>query len=146
MEPSMPAVTTAAIGNASISVELTVDVDITTNDGKISDADQASLVAGGSGDATFKFLYPYDGTVFPRGLASPLVQLAGTAATATYTTITLPHFKYQQFSAGGPRVQVTIPEPVWKGMTLTAGATDDVVLSVSKSSGGQVSGPASETY
>jgi hypothetical protein len=137
---------TATIGNSSLSVELTVDVDITTNDGKITDADQTSLIAGGSGDATFKFLYPYDGTVFPRGLASPLVQLAGTAATATYTTITLPHFKYQQFSQALTRVQVKLPEPVWKGMTLTAGAADDVTLTVSKLSGGTVSGPATQTY
>src|ERR1700751_2033435 len=102
----------------------------------ISAGDQATLVAGGSSDSTYKFLYPNDGTVFPRGLASPLLQLAGTAATATYTTITLPHFKYQQFSAGAARIQVTLPEPVWKGMTLTAGAADDVTVSVSKSAGG----------
>ncbi|HXK19266.1 MAG TPA: hypothetical protein VNG33_15740, partial [Polyangiaceae bacterium] len=137
---------TATVGGGMISVQLTVDVDITTNDGKISDADQALLVAGGSSDAAFKFLYPYDGTVFPRGLASPLLQLAGAAATSTYTTITLPHFKYQQFSSALTRVQVKLPEPVWKGMTLTAGATDDVSLTVSKLSGGAVSGPATQTY
>jgi hypothetical protein len=137
---------TATIAKSSIAVELTVDVDITTNDGNVADADKTALVAGGSSDATYKFLYPYDGTVFPRGLASPLLQLAGTAATSTYTTIALPHFKYQQFSAGAARIQVKIPEPVWKGMTLTAGAADDVTLSVSKSAGGQVSGPATQTY
>jgi len=137
---------TATVGNSSLSVALTVDVDITTNDGKISAADQAALIAGGSADAAFKFLYPYDGTVFPRGLASPLLQFAGAAATSTYTTITLPHFKYQQFSSALTRVQVKLPEPVWKGMTLTAGATDDVSLTVSKLSGAQVSGPATQTY
>jgi hypothetical protein len=136
----------ATVGSSSISFELTVDVDITINDGKISDADQATLSAGGAGDASFEFLYPYDGTVFPRGLAAPVLQLAGTAATATYTTITLPHFKYQQFSPALTRIQVRLPEPVWKGMTLTAGAADDVVLSVTKLSGGQASGPASQTY
>ena len=136
----------ATVGGGTISKQITVDVDITVNDGKITDADQATLIAGGSADATFKFLYPYDGTVFPRGLAAPLLQLAGTAATATYTTITLPHFKYQQFSNALTRVQVTVPEPVWKGMTLTAGAADDVALTVSKVSAGQVSGPATQTY
>jgi hypothetical protein len=136
---------TATVGDSSISIDITVDVDITVNDGKVSDADQASLVAGGSDDATYKFLYPYDHTVFPRGLAAPLLQLAGTAATTTYTTITLTHFKYQQFSAGAARIQVKLPEPVWKGMTLTAGAADDVALSVSKLSGGQVS-TAAQTY
>ena len=137
---------TATVGDSEISIDITVDVDITINDGKLSDADQTTLIAGGSGDATYKFLYPYDGTVFPRGLASPLLQLAGAAATSTYTTITLPHFKYQQFSAGAARIQVKLPEPVWKGMTLTAGAADDVSLSVSKLSSAQVSGPATQTY
>jgi hypothetical protein len=136
----------ATVGTSSISFELTVDVDITTNDGKVSDADQATLIAGGASDATFKFLYPYDGTVFPRGLAAPVLQLAGTAATATYTTITLPHFKYQQLSSALTRIQVKLPEPVWKGMTLTAGAADDVALSVTKLSAGVASGPATQTY
>ena len=65
---------TATVGNSSLAVELTVDVDITTNDGNISADDQAKLVAGGSSDAKFKFLYPSDGTVFPRGLAAPLLR------------------------------------------------------------------------
>ena len=136
----------ATVGDGTISKKITVDVDITVNDGKIADADQAALIAGGAADATYKFLYPSDGTVFPRGLAAPLLQLGGTGATATYTTITLPHFKYQQFSAALTRVQVKLPEPVWKGMTLTAGAADDVALTVSKLSGGQVTGPATQTY
>lgn len=137
----------ATVGNSTKSAELTVNVDITNNDGNVSAADQASLQAGGSSDATYKFLYPYDGTVFPRGLASPLLQLAGKPATSTYTTITLDHFKYQQFSAGTPtRIQVAVPEPVWKGMTLTAGAGVDVTLTVTKLEGGQVTGPATQTY
>jgi hypothetical protein len=136
----------ATVAGGTISKQITVDVDITVNDGKITDADQATLIAGGAADATFKFLYPSDATVFPRGLAAPLLQLGGTAATSTYTTITLPHFKYQQFSAALTRVQVKLPEPVWKGMTLTAGAADDVALTVSKLSGGQVTGPATQTY
>lgn len=137
----------ATVGTSTKSAELTVNVDITNNDGNVSEADQAALVAGGSADATYKFLYPYDGTVFPRGLASPLLQLAGKPATSTYTSINLTYFKYQQFSAGTPtRIQVSIPEAVWKGMTLTAGLGVDVSLSVSKLEGGQVTGPATQTY
>ena len=70
----------ATVGDGTISKQITVDVDITVNDGKITDADQGLLAAGGEGDATYKFLYPYDGTVFPRGLAAPVLQLAGTDA------------------------------------------------------------------
>ena len=140
---------TATTGNSSLSVALVVNVDITNVEGTVADADQMALAAGDGtlADATYKFLYPYDGTVFPRGLASPVLQLGGTAATATYTTITLPYFSYKQFSAGTPtRIQVQLPEPVWKGMTLTAGAADAVELAVTKLSGGQVSGPLVQSY
>jgi hypothetical protein len=140
---------TATVGDTSLSVDLVVLVDITVVEGNVSAEDQMALAAGdgSAADAAYKFLYPYDGTVFPRGLASPLLQLAGTAATATYTTIDLPYFTYKQFSPGSAtRIQVKVPEPVWKGMTLTAGAVDDVVLGVTKLSGGQVSGPLTQTY
>jgi hypothetical protein len=136
----------AEVGGSSLSVELVVNVDITKIDAGVSDADQASLTAGGKADSTFEFLYPYDGTVFPRGLAAPQLQLAGTAATATFTNIELPYFSYKQFSSAGMRVRVDIPPEIWKGMTLTAGAADDVAVSVSKLSGGQVSGPVTQTY
>lgn len=137
---------TATVGNSSLAVELVVNVDITNNDGKLNDADQAALVAGGAAaDAKYRFLYPYDHTVFPRGLAAPVLQLGGTAD-QTYTKIELPYFKYQQFSAAKAPIQVTLPEPVWKGMTLTAGAADDVSLSVTKSAAGQVSAPVVQTY
>jgi hypothetical protein len=138
----------ATVGNSSLSVALVVNVDITNNDAKVTAADQATLVAGNptAADAKYKFLYPYDGTVFPRGLAAPVIQLAGTAATNSYTTITAPYFSYKQFSGASTPMQVTIPEPVWKGVTLTAGAADDVELNVTKSSGGQVSGPVSQKW
>jgi hypothetical protein len=138
----------ASVGMSSLSVALVVNVDITNAGAGVSEADKTALETGAPtpADSKFKFLYPQDKTVFPRGLASPELQLAGTAATATYTTITLPYFSYKQYSAGSTPTRISIPEPVWKGMTLTAGAEDDVALSVTKTSGGQVSGPVSQTY
>jgi hypothetical protein len=138
---------TATVGNTSRTAYITVIVDITSSDPAVTAADKTALDVGGTADAKYDFLYPYDGTVFPRGLASPVLQLAGSAATATLTTIKIdPYFSYTQYSAGGTPVQVKIPEPVWKGMTLTAGAVDDVALSVTKVSGGQASGPLTQTY
>lgn len=137
----------ATVGNSTKSAELAVDVDITVNDDNLSEADQTALKGGGSSDGAYKFLYPYDKTVFPRGLASPLLQLAGKAADYTYTTISFDHFKYQQFSKSPALyTRVTLPEPVWKGMTLTAGAAADVALGVTKMSGKDVTGPATQTY
>ncbi len=138
----------ASVGTSSVSVLLTVNVDITSNLGQLSEADQALLVAGAATpvDAAYKFLYPYNGTVFPRGLAAPLLQLAGAAASSTYTTLTAPHFSYKHFSGAASPIQITIPAPVWKGVTLTAGQSDDVTVAVSKNSDGQVSGPVAQSW
>jgi len=139
-------VITALVGGKEATFELTVNVDITDNPGSISDADQASLIAGGDGDATFKNLYPYSGTVFPRGLSAPVLQYAGTAATQTYTLITAPYFKYQQFAGASNPTRITLPEPVWRGLTLTMINNDPVEVSVSKSSGGTVTGPITTNW
>jgi hypothetical protein len=137
----------ATVGMTSRTAYVTVLVDITNNEAAVSEADKTALDGTGMADAKYRFLYPYDGTVFPRGLASPLVQLDGAAATATLTTIKIdPYFTYRQYSGASTPVQVKLPEQVWKGATLTAAAADDVVLSVSKLSGGQVSGPLSQSY
>jgi len=137
---------TAATPTGMASVTITVNVDITENPAAVSDGDKGLLTKGGASDPTFKWLYPYDKTVFPRGLTAPTLQLGGTAATTTYLKITAPSFSYQQFAAGASPIRVTIPDPVWKGVTLTAGATDKVTVAVTKLSGGQAAGPATESW
>ncbi len=139
-------VVTASSGGRNISITVTVNVDIVQT-GTVSPGDQTTLRTGGAGDATFRWLYPYDQTVFPRGLTAPVLQFGGTAATATYLKITTAHFSYQGYAAStASPLQVTIPPNIWTGVTLTAGATDAVQLSVSKLSGGQASGPATESW
>ena len=121
------------VGEGQIKVTLTIDVDITENAAMLADADQTALKAGGATDANFKFLYPFDGTVFPRGLPAPILQFGdgktvSSTANAAYLKLTTKHFSYQQFGLGGTPVRVAIPEAVWKGATLSAGASDAVDL------------------
>jgi hypothetical protein len=137
---------TAKTPTGMASTTITVNVDITENPAAASDADKGLLTAGGAADASFKWLYPYDKTVFPRGLAAPTLQFAGTAPTTTYLKITAPSFSYQQFAAGATPFRVTIPDAIWKGVTLTAGAADKVIVSVTKLSGGQAAGPIGESW
>src|SRR6185503_4724145 len=132
---------TAMLANSKFTTQYTVNVDITENPGGLSPADQSVLKAGGSKDAAFRWLYPYDGTVFPRGLAAPILQFGGAAASATYLAIKLPYYSYQQFTAGGTPIRATIPEAIWRGITLTASAADSVEVSLTKRSGSDVSGP-----
>ena len=103
------------IGMRAISITLTVDVDITDNPAMASASDQTALQAGGAADPAFKFLYPYDGTVFPRGLQTPLLQfgdgmtVSGGAADVVYLKLTTTHFSYQQYAAGGTPVRKARP-------------------------------------
>ncbi len=139
------------VGKGQIKVTLTVDVDITENPATLADADQTALKAGGPADPSFKFLYPFDGTVFPRGLPAPLLQFGDGvnvtgSANGAYVHITTAHFSYQQFGLGGTPVRVVIPEPVWKGATLSAGANDQVTVAVNKRTGTTVTGPVTENW
>jgi hypothetical protein len=68
---------------------------LTENPGALGPADQAKLAAGGSADTAFKFLYPYDATVFPRGLLPPSLQFAGAAPSAVYVHVTSPTLNYK---------------------------------------------------
>ncbi len=137
---------TATVNGAETTFQLVVNVDITDNPGALSADQQAALVTGGTGDAGFKWLYPYDKTVFPRGLGAPELNFAGTAATGLYVSISGPHFKYQQFAGASTLPRTTLPELVWRGLTLTLGGADSATVNVSKANGATVAGPISETW
>ncbi|HEY3233931.1 MAG TPA: hypothetical protein VGJ84_04410 [Polyangiaceae bacterium] len=137
---------TAKVGSASFSTKITVDFKRQDNPGGLSSGDVTKLVSGGTSDAGFKWLYPYDKTVFPRGLQPPLLQLGGTAASGSYLKITAPHFLYEAFNGASNPLQISIPPDVWKGLTYTAGGTDWVSVSVSKLSSGNVTGPVTEQW
>ena len=137
---------TAAVGDGVLTTTITVNVDITEDPGTLDPMDMTTLKAGGQGDAQFKWLYPYDGTVFPRGLAAPVLQFGGTGTRATYTKITAPHFSYQQVANINDPLQVKIPPAIWKGLTYTVGPKDKVVVSVNKLAGNVGSGPVTQSW
>src|SRR5262249_4414302 len=136
----------AKFGNSTISTDITVDFSLQDNPGNVSQADMSKLIAGGAADSKFGFLYPYDKTVFPRGLPPPSLQLAGTAASATYLKLSAPHFLYERFEGASTPTRVTIPPDVWNGVTRSAGATDWASASVTKLTLGAASGPATERW
>jgi len=137
---------TVEVGGQSSSVAIKVVVDITENPGAVSDATQDELAGGGSADADFRFLYPYDETVFPRGLSAPVLQLAGVAADATMVVLEVGDFKYTALLSGSTPPRVTLPEEAWKGATLSTTAADWLTVSVTKISGSDVTGPVSQRY
>jgi hypothetical protein len=137
---------TAMVGAGRAVTTITVNVDITDDPKTLDPMDLTTLKAGGS-DPQFTWLYPYDKTVFPRGLAPPILQFSGNNGTrATYMTITTAHFSYKQFANLNDPLQVTIPVPIWKGLTLTAGPKDTVTVSVNKLAGNVGSGPLTQSW
>ena len=143
----------AQVGSVSASKPLQISVDIQQNPDNLSEALRAALSTPGVGgaqglgpDAAFRFLYPYDNTVFPRGLSAPTLQFGGSGATATYLTISSDGFSYAAFASASAPTRIVIPEAVWRGVTNSAGAESAIKVQVSELSAGVVTGPLEQQW
>lgn len=146
-------VISATAGSQTASVTLHITVAISSDPDELAESLKDDLVTGGQGgasglgpDSAFRFLYPYDKTVFPRGLAAPLLQLGGVDAEATYVKISAGSFSYEAFATGDAGTRVTLPDAVWRGITLSAAPGEWVDVAVTKASGGQITGPVSQKW
>ncbi len=123
------------------------------NPAGLSKSEVDELMAGGPlGD--MRWLYPYEGTVFPRGTAAPLAMWNGALlADAVYLHIKSQHFEYKgilnpaavasswTFASLSPGY-LPIPQAVWeKAGAQTRGREDPFTLELSERIGGQVRGP-----
>jgi WD40-like Beta Propeller Repeat len=132
---------------------LTVRLHVTDNPGGVDPGTQGQLKGGGSADGTFGWLYPYDQTVFPRGLLPPTLQFKGVAATAYYVKVTSKLLTYEGFYAGSDPLRVAWTPTLWKTVTESALANDPVKVEITKASasGGDagalaITGPISESW
>ncbi len=121
---------------------------LTENPGGVDPGTQTKLQGGGAADGTFKWLYPYDHTVFPRGLLPPTFQFAGAAADAMLVHVTSAGLDYKgYFKPTGTPLRQALPAKSWAAIVEAAGALpDQLKVEVTKISGGQVTGPATETW
>jgi hypothetical protein len=119
---------------------------LSDNAGSVMPADKAKLAAGGTADASFAWLYPYDRTVFPRGLVPPTLQFGGVAPDAMMVHVTFPGMDYKGFYGSSSPGRAVFTAPVWKAITLAATSLSDVKVDVTKMSGGQVTGPITEHW
>ncbi|HRI63046.1 MAG TPA: hypothetical protein PK156_02380 [Polyangium sp.] len=136
---------TAKSGMLEASTTITVRVKIVDNGAGISMDDIGKLTTGGMADPGFKWLYPYDRTIFPRGLAAPTLQFPG-ATDALRIKITVGDFDYEGYFGASNPARVDIPPDVWKGVTRSAAAGQDVIVSATKLAGGAATGPANESW
>ncbi len=119
---------------------------IVDNVGKLAPNTQSILEKGGSADGAFKFLYPYDKTVFARGLLPPTLQFAGTKADSVYVHITASSYDYKGWFGGSDPTRIALPAAAWSALTLAAQPKESVKVAVTKLSGGQATGPQVETW
>lgn len=81
-----------------------------------SAAIQAAFAAATDTDATMSLLYPYDGTVFPRGLPSPVVQWSGGAAPDIYKVEAKSDtFELLAYTTAAPPARYPLPQ--WAKLT-----------------------------
>ncbi|MEZ4298537.1 MAG: hypothetical protein R3B70_26535 [Polyangiaceae bacterium] len=125
--------------------------------------DQATLDAldNPSGDGAAEgltMLYPYDQTVWPRGLLAPLLQWRWSVGDADAVRIELStdsgSFSWKGTFArpevlvqnGKPFIRHPIPQSIWSMATNTAGGADKLHLKVVVAKDGKGYGPLSQTW
>lgn len=116
------------------------------NPGNVDAGAITMLEGGGAADPSFKLLYPYDQTVFPRGLLLPTLQLGGGAPELVYLHVSFPGLDYKGFYGASSPGSVVLSSAAWKAVTLASTGKADVKVEVTKMSGGKIAGPISELW
>jgi hypothetical protein len=152
VSPSKPPPSSATGGTGATAMApipagpISIDQTGADNPAALSAPDVQTLIAGGA-PGSMKWLYPYDGTVFPRGLLAPLLMWDGGAADAVYVHIQAQSFEYKgvlkpTLDPMTMAPQLPLPEDVWtKAGLKTNGKADPFTLSLSARVNGVVAGP-----
>ncbi|MBK8255356.1 MAG: hypothetical protein IPK82_22195 [Polyangiaceae bacterium] len=118
----------------SISKTATVNVKIINeqNPGGIADAEIPILKAATDQDANVSWLYPYDKTVFPKGIFPPELMWNGTGAGDSFYV----HYKTQWVDVGvytkaDPASRFLLDEPTWRTIS-ESGNGSEVELTVAR--------------
>ena len=106
--------------------------------------DVQALLAGGDPGA-MRFLYPYEDTVFPRGMLAPLLMWQGDMPDVVYVHLKAKTFEYKavlKAVADQPGPMAVLPQDVWlKAGLQTKGRDDPFTLEITARSNGKVAGP-----
>jgi hypothetical protein len=117
-----------------------------------SGGQQGTLNGTPTADSSVSFLYPYDGTVWPRGLLAPLLQWnpGAHAFDSVYVHIKENNFEYKGYFASnttGTFVNLPIPASAWNTMAYSnGGKSDPVTVTLVFAQGNTAYGPYTETW
>jgi hypothetical protein len=118
--------------------------------GQVGGAGQGVLNGNPTQDPGLGWLYPYDQTVWPRGILAPLLQwTSGTNGNydSVYIHITEAAFEYQGYftKTATPFIHHPIPEDAWHALAYS-NAGEDVKVTLTFASGNTAYGPITETW
>lgn len=116
--------------------------------GSLSAASVTSLKAASSNSASLKWLYPYDATVFPGGIAAPILQWSQTGTPdGVYLRLSSQKYTYTGCFKGTNPPQLQIPEVEWAtAYAQSAGKGDPLTVELSTITGGTASGAIKESW
>jgi hypothetical protein len=91
-----------------------------------------------------RITYPYDGTVWPRGLLAPVLQWDGAGGDAVYLKIQSQGYLYEGcFPGAGAPARFSVPEDAWVGAgEWSLGAADPATMVLAVSTGGRITAAA----
>jgi hypothetical protein len=112
-----------------------------TDGGTIAPADGGD--AGNAGSGTLRFLYPYDGTIFPLGLAAPEIMWEESAASfAVRLHMKSSLFEYTGYFGPPAAPRVAIPQTAWTTAgAQSLGAADPLAVDLTVQTTSGVLGP-----
>src|SRR5262245_26530439 len=109
---------TFSYGGLTATTSALVKLHITSEPGPVDPTIKGQFGQAGQADPTMNFLYPYDKTVFPRGLVGPVIQWNGGAASDVYYLhATSPAFEYEFWGTVPPPARYSLADDVWKKLT-----------------------------
>jgi hypothetical protein len=107
-------------------------------------AERQTLMAGGSATG-MRWLYPYDRTIFPRGMLAPTLMWEGANAEFVFLHMKSSLFEYRGCLVPTAPGQLLIPQAVWDTAgAQTLGSSDPMTIELTSMAGGVASGPIAQ--
>ncbi len=140
-----PVVVTAKYQSASGTANVAVKLHYALNPANAPANVQFALTGATQKDATCVWAYPYDGTVFPRGLAAPTMMWnGGVASDVYYVHLSSKYFDLTEFVNAPPPARVAVDDTMWtKFAASTSGKSS---LAVNRWDGTAATTLASQTW
>ncbi len=125
-----PVTITAAYQGQKGTAQLTIKLQYQVNPGNVPAGAQSALKGATSPDKSCVWAYPYDKTVFPRGLlATPLMWNGGGANDQYYVHLTSPYFELESFAKAPPPSQFAFDDTLWRKFTDSTSGKADLFVS-----------------